>query len=760
MESELTLSLDSNSKEGEEIPTKKDGREVLVQFVRSADFSVRATNVILQNCSSLEELNSLNEELLLAFQNCGRKTVNEILIFLAQEHSSGALEPPPSAKEQLAAPPEGHSLALLPLFSSKEVGDVSVNDLHSGFQASTQLIDLVISNRTINVLNVLEMKTIGEVMLMSGSHLLKQQNFGRKSLNELKSIAHALCLGSDQENDLDSIDRSSYKKMVASFIGQCVKSERDQQLFMQRFCFLDGKVPTLEELGQQFGVTRERARQILKKGLDKLRVKVNLDRLDSFWQQLDHLVVQGGGLIKLVTLTTVLQNEFDWPVAPYSRALGQFLLLKEADAVFKEDDDLLEVACDCLSCDLPGHQLQEFDFEATESFHIQVVAARLSDHCQKGCPWQKPVSTFHRAFIERLVTESDGRLMLHGNLVLSHDRWQGKYCENLEEVVCHVLENNGEPMHFREIADGVRRGNKKFVDSSDHNVHAAVMRYDSIEIIGRGIYGLKSWGLGGYRSISTAIEELIDSHGLPMRSKEIATGLYGEFPEQHVYTALSSWKTRFQGIGGGFYDRPINWQQRSCQDFIKLLPESVADLARYLVNRNNTSYKLVMAFIFIRSMDEEGAIYLNKLRDMFYNFYISRHKKGLVVELDTAVMSNIGELSSSEVKGKACKEPLKSFLNSNFFQEFSRNGARLRLTGTLVSDLRQGTMRDTLLITILKAIGNYFLKISPAPIPVDMSHHEVAEPRQDFHQSKSDDEPKQQAPTISIKKKGRGKIKL
>ena len=38
MESELTSSLDSNSKEGEDAPAKKDGRERLVQFVTDSDF--------------------------------------------------------------------------------------------------------------------------------------------------------------------------------------------------------------------------------------------------------------------------------------------------------------------------------------------------------------------------------------------------------------------------------------------------------------------------------------------------------------------------------------------------------------------------------------------------------------------------------------------------------------------------------------------------------------------------------------------------
>lgn len=265
--------------------------------------------------------------------------------------------------------------------------------------------------------------------------------------------------------------------------------------------------------------------------------------------------------------------------------------------------------------------------------------------------------------------------------------------------------------------------------------------------------------MGDYRSVSTAIDELLDEKGMPLKRQDILHHLQGEFSEFNISTSLTA-ETRFTTIGGGFYDRPLNWQQRSCQDFIKLLPESVADLARYLVNRNNTSYKLVMAFIFIRSMDEEGAIYLNKLKDMFYNFYLSRHKKGLVVELDTAVMSRIAELAPADIKNKACQEPVKSFLYSGFFQKYSQNGAKLCLLEPLVLALQQGTTRDTLLITILKAIDNYFLKISPAPIPVDMSHHEVAEPRQDFHQSESDDESKQQAPTISIKKKRRGKIKL
>jgi hypothetical protein len=131
-------------------------------------------------------------------------------------------------------------------------------------------------------------------MLTPGDELLHTKNFGRKSLRELRDIVRSLCLDNGQGGEQDAVDYSSYDAMVEYFVSQCVKSKRNQQLFKKRFCFTGGKAPTLEELGQQFGISRERARQILKKGFDKLRIKANLDRLHSFWQKLDDLVLQGG----------------------------------------------------------------------------------------------------------------------------------------------------------------------------------------------------------------------------------------------------------------------------------------------------------------------------------------------------------------------------------------------------------------------------------------------------------------------------------
>jgi RNA polymerase primary sigma factor len=48
-------------------------------------------------------------------------------------------------------------------------------------------------------------------------------------------------------------------------------SDRERQVIRLRFGLTDGKSRTLEEVGQEFGVTRERIRQIESKTLSKLR---------------------------------------------------------------------------------------------------------------------------------------------------------------------------------------------------------------------------------------------------------------------------------------------------------------------------------------------------------------------------------------------------------------------------------------------------------------------------------------------------------
>ena len=63
-----------------------------------------------------------------------------------------------------------------------------------------------------------------------------------------------------------------------------VLTEREQKILKMRFGLEDGKSHTLEEVGQEFSVTRERIRQIEAKALTKLRKHKDAKKLYEYLQ--------------------------------------------------------------------------------------------------------------------------------------------------------------------------------------------------------------------------------------------------------------------------------------------------------------------------------------------------------------------------------------------------------------------------------------------------------------------------------------------
>lgn len=773
------VGLDIQTEERQPLPQVNE-LESWQEVVASANLSVRATNVLLKNFSSYEKLLASDEKSLRNLRNCGRKTVKELVEFrntIAQKESDqpGAKVPirPKSAEEVFCLPPVEENIYLLPVFSSKPVVDFAVHDLHPGFYGAAPLKDFVLSIRASKILKKLGLKTIGEVMLFPAGELLTQKNFGRKCLREVQDIIRSFILaggilqpaasvniGSEK---LSEIDFSSYANLVASFARNCLKNKRNQAIVCSRLDF-HGAKPTLEQLGEQFGLTRERVRQILKRGNALLRAKAHRMLLQDLWELISETIRQGGGLISLHDLSQSLQNNYHWPDLPGPAALAELLSVVEEEKIFSVSENLVSAPCPCLSCETPREFLPSLDFEAHESYHLLVVGERLMRHCQNRCNTASQLQRFHKAFTAKIADDSSGAYRLHGELIFPHDCWLIRHGERLEDLIVHVLEKHGKPMHFSEIASAIRKENIKHREISDHNVHAAMMRYDSIEIIQRGTYGLKAWGAGGYRSVSTAIEELLATYDLPMRRSDIIKQLTGEFSEQNISAALHNWSSRFESIGEGFYERPERWRKRSVAEFIQMLPPPIAELARFVTTNNNCSYKLVLALVFIRGMDEKGAYYLPTLKERFYNYYLGRLKKGEVVEAENVLIRRIGEIEANEIRNKAIRRPLESFLSCNLWnQKYSS----LYLQKSLVALLSNPEVHNLLLITFLKGIADYFSVFSSPPTSSPMGGAKmdvrICEPNDVAFveaEERSLDGPGDSTLTISIKRKGRSKIAL
>jgi RNA polymerase primary sigma factor len=82
------------------------------------------------------------------------------------------------------------------------------------------------------------------------------------------------------ENPLDITSFSLLKDRMGDVLGSL--TERERQVLELRFGLGDGNARTLEEVGQQFRVTRERIRQIEAKALRKMRHPTRIRQLNGF----------------------------------------------------------------------------------------------------------------------------------------------------------------------------------------------------------------------------------------------------------------------------------------------------------------------------------------------------------------------------------------------------------------------------------------------------------------------------------------------
>ncbi len=82
-----------------------------------------------------------------------------------------------------------------------------------------------------------------------------------------------------------SPDRSAALQLLRDYVTKAIQdlAPREQKILEMRFGLLDGVTHTLEEVGQEFGVTRERIRQIEAKALERIQQSDLVKKLKDYY---------------------------------------------------------------------------------------------------------------------------------------------------------------------------------------------------------------------------------------------------------------------------------------------------------------------------------------------------------------------------------------------------------------------------------------------------------------------------------------------
>lgn len=247
--------------------------------------------------------------------------------------------------------------------------------------------------------------------------------------------------------------------------------QRTADVIERRFGLKTGERETLEAIGQSYGITRERVRQIEREGFDKIspEIRKNKEVFSYFEKVLDSC----GGLKEEQDLLDVLGE------GKYQNQV--FFLLTNSNSFKRVAED--------------------------DNFHTFWTSNK--DSIEKA---KKVINSTIARFKKDRKTLSLGELSKDKDVFASYigiskkieKNLEGKYGlsnwleinpKGIKDKAYLALKKKEEPMHFTQIASLIEEmpfSNKKKVHTA--TVHNELIKDDRFILVGRGLYALREWG--------------------------------------------------------------------------------------------------------------------------------------------------------------------------------------------------------------------------------------------------------------------------
>lgn len=293
----------------------------------------------------------------------------------------------------------------------------------------------------------------------------------------------------------------NYQKICEELIQDL--PERTKDILSRRFGFSDYKKETLESVGESYGITRERVRQIEENAINKIQKKVKTisqKPFEHFKKELEFF----GGLKKEDLFLEKLGQEKDRPYILFllmiEKSLKRYLETGKFYSVWAVNANFFNKAkkiINLLEKELEKKQkpllMEDFDIVKKHGLSYEIACSYIE--------------------ITKNILKTEENL--YG---FSH--WPEINPRGIRDRAFIALKREDKPMHFTDIADFIRQQIQNNKPSLIKTVHNELIKNPRFVLVGRGLYALQEWGYQtGY--VKDVIFSVLQKSDKPLSKQQI-----------------------------------------------------------------------------------------------------------------------------------------------------------------------------------------------------------------------------------------------